>query len=121
MRIALIQMSSGSHNNSDNVAKACDFIDKAAKETPDLIILPELFNTGYFCMYRDFKNFERAERDDGPSVRVIKEKAKQHKTSIVAPIYEETAPGLYYNTAILLNENGDITGKIVPMLVARLP
>ena len=111
MRIALVQMSSGSESNADNVAKACDFIDEAARERPDMIVLPELFNTGYFCMYRDFANFDRAERDDGPSVRAIKNKARQHKTNIIAPIYEEAAPGLYYNTAILVDPEGAIAGK----------
>ena len=111
MRIALVQMSSGSESNADNVAKACDFIDKAAKERPDMIVLPELFNTGYFCMYRDLRNFDRAERDDGPSMSAIKDKARQHKTHIVAPIYEEQAPGLYYNTAMLVDPEGAIVGK----------
>ena len=97
MRIALVQMSSGSQSNADNVAKACDCIDEAARERPDLIVLPQLFNTGYFCMSRDFRSFDRAQRERHPN------KARQHKTNIVAPIYEEAVPGLYYNTAIFVD------------------
>ena len=62
MRLSLIQMSSGAKKSADNVAKACDFIDQAAKERPDLIVTPEYFNTGYFPMYRDARNYDRAER-----------------------------------------------------------
>ena len=65
MRLSLIQMSSGAGDSAANVAKACDFIDLAARDRPDLIVTPEYFNTGYFPMYRDVRNYARAEREDG--------------------------------------------------------
>ena len=111
MRLSLIQMSSGAKESADNVAKACDFIDQAAKDRPDLIVTPEYFNTGYFPMYRDVRNYARAERDDGPSMSAIKDKARQHKTHIAATIIEEDALGVFYNTTILVDPEGSIAGK----------
>jgi N-carbamoylputrescine amidase len=111
MRLALIQMTSDAGTNAGNVAKACDLIDKAAKDQPDLILLPEFFNTGYVFMYRDYRYFDLAERDDGPSITTIKDKARQHQTTVVATIYEEQSPGVYYDTAILVGSDGDILGK----------
>lgn len=63
MRIALVQMSIGSQSNAGNVAKTCDCIDEAARERPDMIVLSQLFNTGHFCMSRDFHSFDRAQRE----------------------------------------------------------
>ncbi len=111
MRIALVQMQSESKTTAGNVDKAVGFIDTAAKDDPDLIVLPEFFNTGYIFVYRDFRNLERAERDDGPTLTVIKEKARQHRTHILATIYEEQTPGLYYDTAIYVDPRGEILGK----------
>ena len=111
MNISLIQMNSGEKTTEKNVAKACDFIDKAAKDSPDIIVTPEYFNTGYFHMYRDFKNYSKAEREDGYTITIIKDKAKQHKTHIAATIIEEDAMGVFYNSTILINPNGEILGK----------
>ena len=111
MNISLIQMNSGEKTSPENVAKACDFIDQAAKDSPDIIVTPEYFNTGYFPMYRDFKNYSKAERDNGPTMTIIKDKSKQHKTHIAATIIEEDAMGIFYNSTILINPNGEIVGK----------
>lgn len=111
MRIAVVQMQSESKTTAKNVEKACTFIDEAARESPDLIVLPEFFNTGYIFVYRDFRNLDRAERDNGPTMTAVKDKARQHQTNIVATIYEEHAPGLFYDTAIYVDPQGDIIGK----------
>jgi len=111
MRLALVQMASDTKTTSGNVDKACDFIDEAAKESPDLIVLPEFFNSAYYFMYRDYSHYELAESDDGPTMKAIKDKARQHKTHIVATIYEEQSPGIFYDTAMFVNPEGDIFGK----------
>ena len=108
MRLALVQMASDAGTNAGNVSKACDLIDEAAKDRPDLIVLPEFFNTGYVFMYRDYRHFELAERDDGPTMTAIKDKARKHRTTIVATLWEEHAPGVYYDTAIFVGPDGDI-------------
>ena len=111
MRLALVQMSSDADTTAGNVAKACDFVDEAARERPDLIVLPEFFNSGYYFMYRDYEHYSLAERDDGPTMTAIMDKARQHKTNIVATIYEEQSPGIYYDTAIFVDPEGAIIGK----------
>lgn len=110
MKLSLIQMNCGNDRDS-NVARACDFIDQAAKEKPDLIVIPEFFNSGFFAQYRDYKYVQWAEKDDGFSITRIKEKAKQHSVYIIATIYEQEQPGIYFDTAIVIDQQGQIIGK----------
>ena len=110
MNLSLIQMNCGSDRDT-NVARACDFIDRAAKDKPDLIVLPEFFNNLYFAQYRDYKYVQWAEPDDGFSISRVKEKAKQHKVYIIATLYEQERPGLYFDTAMVINPQGQIIGK----------
>ena len=110
MKLSLIQMNCGRDRDS-NVAQACDFIDKAAKENPDLLVLPEFFNNMYFAQYRDYKYVQWAEKDDGFSIKCIKEKAKQHSVYIIATIYEQQQPGIYFDTAMVIDQKGQMVGK----------
>jgi N-carbamoylputrescine amidase len=110
MKISLIQMNGGG-TVAENVDSACRFIDKASEENTDIIILPEFFNTVYFPQYRNYKYVDWAERVDGYTITKIVEKARQHKVYIIASIYEEDAPGIYYSTAMLISPNGSIVGK----------
>ena len=110
MKLSLIQMNSGNDRDS-NVARACDFIDQAAREKPDLIVLPEFFNNLYFAQYRDYKYVQWAEKDDGFTITRIKEKAKQHSVYIIATIYEQDQPGICFDTAMVIDQQGQIIGK----------
>lgn len=111
MRITLIQMN-GAAGRDENVARACDLIDQAvAAERPDLIVLPEFFNTLYFPQYRDMAYTALAEPDDGPTMTRIRAKAAEHGVHIVATIYEEEGPGLLYDTAMLVGPDGAIQDK----------
>ncbi len=110
MKLSLIQMNCGKDRDS-NVARACNFIDRAAREKPDLIVLPEFFNNLYFAQYRDYKYVQWAEKDDGFSITRIKEKAKQHSVYIIATIYEQEQPGICFDTAMVIDRQGQIIGK----------
>ena len=110
MKLSLIQMNSGNDRDS-NVARACDFIDQAAREKPDLIVLPEFFNNLYFAQYRDYKYVQWAEKDDGFTITRIKEKAKQHSVYIIATIYEQDQPGICFDTAMVIDQQGQVIGK----------
>jgi N-carbamoylputrescine amidase len=103
-------MNCGSDRDT-NVARACDFIDHAAREKPDLIVLPEFFNNLYFAQYRDYKYVKWAEPDDGFSITRIKKKAKQHGVYIIATLYEQEQPGIYFDTAMVIDPQGQIIGK----------
>jgi len=110
MKLSLIQMNCGNDRDA-NVARACDFIDQAATEKPDLIVLPEFFNNLYFAQYRDYKYVQWAEKDDGFTITRIKEKAKQHSVYIIATIYEQEQPGIYFDTAMVIDQQGQVIGK----------
>ena len=110
MKLSLIQMNSGQDRDT-NVARACQFIDQAAQNKPDLIVIPEFFNTLYFGQYRDYKYVQWAERDDGYAMSHIKDKARQHGVYIIATLYEEEAPGICFDTAIVVDPEGQIAGK----------
>jgi len=110
MKLSLIQMNAGQEKEA-NVERACQFIDKAAKGKPDLIVLPEFFNTVYFGQYRDYRYVAWAERDDGYTMTRVKEKAVQHGVYLIATIFEEEAPGVYFDTAMVIDPQGQIMGK----------
>jgi len=110
VKIALIQMNSNKPRD-ENVRTACNYIDQAAAQKPDLVVLPEFFNNLYFFQYRDYSYIDWAERDDGYTISMIKDKAKTHNLFIIATIYEEQAPGVYYDTAMVIDPQGTILGK----------
>lgn len=111
MRLALIQMNSRTAARDENVDRACAFVDEAARRRPDLVVLPEFFNVEYFPQYRDYRYMDYAEPEDGYTQSRMKEKARQHKIHIVSTIFEVARPGLYYDTAMLIDPAGRIVGK----------
>jgi N-carbamoylputrescine amidase len=111
MRLALIQMNSRTAARDENVARACAFIDEAARQQATLVVLPEFFNVEYFPQYRDYRYMDYAEPEDGYTQTRIAEKARQHGIHIVSTIFEMARPGLYYDTAMLIDSEGRIVGK----------
>ena len=111
MKLTLIQMNSGGERD-DNLARALKLIDAAAAaEHPDLIVVPEFFNTIFFAQYREPSYMDLAEPDDGPTITAIQERARAHRCHIVATIFERESAGLYYDTAMLIDPAGAIVGK----------
>jgi predicted amidohydrolase len=110
MKLALIQMNSV-EALEPNLRKAERLIDEAvAAHRPDLIVLPEFFNRLYFAQYRDYRYIDWAERADGPTLTAIRHKARQHTTTIIATVYEESGPGVYYDTAFVIDPTGRTVG-----------
>jgi predicted amidohydrolase len=111
LRLALVQMNSVDDRDA-NLAKASAMIDKACTEhRPDLVVIPEFFNIPYVFQYRDYKHIDRAERDDGPSLSMVRERAMRHKIHVMATIFEEERAGIYFDTAMLVAPDGSIAGK----------
>jgi N-carbamoylputrescine amidase len=111
LKLALVQMN-GAGTRDENVGKACALIDRAvAQDKPHLVVLPEFFNTPYVFQYRDYKHMDWAERDDGPTITAMREKARTHGIHLVATIFEEEGAGVYYDTAVLIGPDGAIRGK----------
>ncbi|HUX59786.1 MAG TPA: carbon-nitrogen hydrolase [Ignavibacteriaceae bacterium] len=108
-KVALIQMSM-SDDVDENISKAASWIDKAANEGGEVICLPELFSSHYFCQKEDIKYFNLAESIPGKTTKLIGEIAKRRKIIIIAPLFEKRAPGIYHNSLVVIGNTGDIIG-----------
>src|SRR5258706_2753932 len=102
MRLALIQMNSRAAARDENVGRACELIAEAARQKPDIVVLPEFFNNEYFPQYRDARYMDYAETGDGYTQTRMKAEACRHGIHIGSTIFEMDRPGLYYDTAMLI-------------------
>ncbi|HTS55855.1 MAG TPA: nitrilase-related carbon-nitrogen hydrolase [Burkholderiales bacterium] len=88
------------------------FIDEAGRRGVQVLCLQEVFTQPYFCPSQDAKWYASAEPiPDGPTVKLMQERAKKHRMVIVAPLYEEAMTGVYYNTAAVIDADGSYLGK----------
>ena len=107
--VGLVQMSA-SENPDENLQKAIHLSEQAAKDGAQIICLPELFRSQYFCQCEDVDLFNLAENIPGPSTDALAKVAKSHNVTIVASLFEARAAGLYHNTVAILNPAGEIDG-----------
>lgn len=118
--VGLLQMSF-SKNTDDNLKKAIDRIDKASKQGAQVICLPELFRSQYFCQKEDIELFDLAETIPGPSTEAISKAAAKNKVAVVVPLFEKRAPGVYHNSAVVINADGKIAGHYRKMHIPDDP
>jgi N-carbamoylputrescine amidase len=107
--VGLVQMRMGAESEA-NFASAVRHIREAAKLGANIVCLPELFRTQYFCQREDLRLFDLAEAIPGPSTERLAEVAREARVAIIASLFERRAPGLYHNTAVTLNVDGAIAG-----------
>jgi N-carbamoylputrescine amidase len=107
--VGLVQMAFGK-DPEKNLERAISKIKAAAAEGADLVCLPELFRSQYFCQTEDATLFDLAETVPGPTTQALGKVAKKLKIVIVAPVFERRAPGLYHNSAAVLDTDGQIAG-----------
>jgi N-carbamoylputrescine amidase len=105
----LVQMSC-SPDPDQNLDRAAEQVRQAARMGAQIVCLPELFRTQYFCQREDAALFDLAEPIPGPTTEVMSQIAREHKIVIVASIFERRARGLYHNTAVVLDVDGSIKG-----------
>ena len=120
MKIGLIQQ----HNTGDredNKARLAEKIGQLAKKGAELIVLQELHNGLYFCQIEDVNLFDQAEPIPGPSTEFFGQLAKQYGVVIVTSLFERRAPGLYHNTAVVLEKDGTIAGMYRKMHIPDDP
>ncbi len=101
------------HNTGDthdNMRRLSEGIRSLAADGAELIVLQELHNSLYFCQVEEVDNFNLAEPIPGPSTRYFGELAQELGVVIVTSLFERRAPGLYHNTAVVIERNGDIAG-----------
>jgi N-carbamoylputrescine amidase len=107
--VALVQAAC-SPKPAENVAKAVARVAEAARRGADLVCLPELFRTPYFCQREDPPAFDLAEPVPGPTTDALARAARRHRVVVVAPVFERRAAGLYHNAAAVIDADGSIAG-----------
>ncbi|HLI76993.1 MAG TPA: nitrilase-related carbon-nitrogen hydrolase, partial [Acidobacteriaceae bacterium] len=113
-RVALIQMSCAP-DPAANLAKAVARVREAAEAGANLICLPELFRAQYFCQREDHALFSIAESIPGPSTAALSEVVREHRLVVVASLFERRAPGLYHNTAAILDHASPLADNVAAM------
>ena len=108
-------------DRTDNMMRLAKGIEDLAKRGAQLIVLQELHNSLYFCQVEDVNNFDLAEPIPGPSTGFYGELAKQFGVVIVTSLFEKRAPGLYHNTAVVIEKDGTIAGKYRKMHIPDDP
>jgi N-carbamoylputrescine amidase len=93
-----------------NVRKAMEWVEKAAKQGAQVICLPELYRSQYFCQKEDVNFFELAEPLKGHSFQAFSPLASRYKVVLVVPIFERRAAGVYHNSALILDADGSLAG-----------
>jgi N-carbamoylputrescine amidase len=94
----------------ENLAAAVRHVREAAGRGAQVICLPELFRSQYFCQAETHANFDLAESIPGPSTDTLGAIARELGVVIVAPVFERRAPGIYHNSAAILDADGSIAG-----------
>src|SRR5262245_17151222 len=93
-----------------NLERAVARIEEAAKGGADIICLPELFRSQYFCQRTDPALFDLAEEIPGPTTARLGSLAKSLGKVIVASLFERRSPGVYHNTAAVIDTDGALLG-----------
>ena len=107
--MALVQMSV-SDDVEDNLSRASDFVSKAASDGAQVVCLPELFQSPYFCQNENPDHFDLAEPIPGPTTEALAKVAQATNATIVAPLFERRAAGLYHNSLTVIGPDGKIIG-----------
>lgn len=120
MKVGLIQQKNSADIKA-NIAKLQDNIRKAAAMGAELVVLQELHNGLYFCQTENTQLFDQAESIPGPSTDSFGQLAKELEIVLVLSLFERRAPGLYHNTAVVLEKDGTIAGKYRKMHIPDDP
>ena len=120
LKLALVQTSC-SADPSENLAKTLARIGEAARAGANLVCLQELFRSVYFCQTQDHDAFRLAEPIPGPSTDALCAAAKSHGVVIIGSLFEKRAPGLYHNTAVVIDADGTLLGSYRKMHIPDDP
>ena len=107
--VGLIQMAC-TPDPEENLARAARRVEEAARAGARAICLPELFRYRYFCQSEDPDRFDLAEPVPGPTTDALCGVARDSGVVIVTPVFERRAPGLYHNSAVVIDGDGTIAG-----------
>ena len=120
LRIGVVQMAC-EREPAANLEKACARIEQAADDGAQIVCLQELYRSWYPCQSENNSHFDLSEPIPGPSSEALGKVAAARKVAIVAPIFERRAPGVYHNSAIVLDSSGGIAGRYRKMHIPDDP
>ncbi len=108
-KVGLVQMSMSADPQA-NLDKAAARVEEAARKGAQVVCLPELYRSPYFCQKEDAALVDLAETVPGPSTERLSAVARKAGVAVVVPIFEKRAPGLYHNSAVVLDADGKTAG-----------
>lgn len=120
VRLGLIQTAC-SPDPRQNLQHTLTLAATAARQGAQIICTQELFCWQYFCQSEDTANFRLAEPIPGPTTAVLQKLARRHKVVLVASLFEKRAPGLYHNTAVVIDADGTLLGRYRKMHIPDDP
>jgi len=120
VRVGLVQMSS-TDEPAQNLKKAIDGMEDAAKKGAQIVCLGELFRTRYFCQAEDPALFDLAEPIPGPTTEAVGAVARRNGVVVIASIFERRAAGLYHNSTAVIDADGSLLGLYRKMHIPHDP
>jgi N-carbamoylputrescine amidase len=108
-QVGLVQMACGP-DPDENLEHAASMVREAAGRGAQIVCLPELFLTQYFCQREDAALFDLAEPIPGPTTTKLSVLARSQGIVLIASLFEKRAPGIYHNTAVLFDSDGALKG-----------
>lgn len=118
--LGLVQMTCGP-DPAANLDKALLAIGEASRRGAQVVCLPELFRTQYFCQEQNPDNFELAEAIPGPTTEALAAAARSHGVVIVGSVFERRAAGIYHNSAVVIDTDGGLLGTYRKMHIPDDP
>ncbi|MCI0506066.1 MAG: carbon-nitrogen hydrolase [Gammaproteobacteria bacterium] len=120
MKIGLVQHVCA-EDQEQNISASIQGIEALARQGAKVVVLPELHRTLYFCQTEETRFFDLAETIPGPSTTRFSEIAKAHQVIIVTSLFERRTAGIYHNTAVVIDTNGEIAGMYRKMHIPDDP
>lgn len=118
--LGLVQTACGP-DPAANLRNTLAAAERAARAGAQIICTQELCRTQYFCQCEDARYFALAEPVPGPSTAAFQELARQHQVVVIAALFEKRAPGLYHNTAAVIDADGALLGRYRKMHIPDDP
>jgi N-carbamoylputrescine amidase len=109
VKLGLMQNSCSPHPEA-NLKKTLATAERAIKQGAQIICTQELFRSQYFCQSEDYDLFKLAESIPGPTTKAFQKLARKHEVVIIASLFEKRAPGVYHNTAVIIDADGSVLG-----------
>jgi N-carbamoylputrescine amidase len=121
LKLGFVQHACGAADPAINLETSIRGVREAAGQGAELVVLPELHLGPYFCQTEECGHFDRAEPIPGPTTEILGALAGELGVVIVASLFERRAPGLYHNTAVVLEKDGTLAGKYRKMHIPDDP